>query len=272
MPNGMRYPAASIALTLPSHAVVAPKPFAAAPAGPVRTKPVHGVADSDLGRSRRMTSSPDRLVLQNTLRSAAAGDELAWRDIVNTYSPRVFGLIRAQCNNTELAEEITQSTFCTIVAKIGGYAELGKFEPWLFRIAMNRLRDEMRRRKRQARSVEDQALTALAGAAKAPDPDAVESSELQALRAAIGQLSDADQRIIHLRHYGELSFKQIAEILEQPLGTVLARQHRALKKLAELLGGTAGQPPGNQTDLPDPNPTRRQANPMKKPGETGETR
>jgi RNA polymerase sigma-70 factor (ECF subfamily) len=96
---------------------------------------------------------------------AAAGDECAWRVLINAYSARVFGLIRVQCNNADLAEEITQSTFCTVVAKIGFYTELGKFEQWLFRIAMNRLRDEMRRRKRQAKPVEDETLTGLAGAA-----------------------------------------------------------------------------------------------------------
>lgn len=193
----------------------------------------------------RMTQSPERDTLEAMLRRAAAGDEFAWRDLVETYSARVFGLIRAQCNSADLAEEITQSTFCTIVVKIGGYTELGKFEQWLFRIAMNRLRDEMRRRKRQARPVEDEALAGLAGAAE-PDHDGPgrhDPSEIQALRRAVSQLSDADQQIIHLRHYGELSFKQIAEILDQPLGTVLARQHRALKKLAEILGGDFQESP-----------------------------
>ena len=187
-----------------------------------------------------MTHDPVRETLEATLRRAAAGDEAAWRGLIQAYSGRVFGLIRAQCNSSDLAEEITQSTFCTIAVKIAGYTELGKFEQWLFRIAMNRLRDEMRRRKRQARTVEDQTLAGLASPAEersANPAGMVDPAELEALRRAVAQLSDADQQIIHLRHYGELSFKQIAEILNQPLGTVLARQHRALKKLAELLGG-----------------------------------
>ncbi len=83
--------------------------------------------------------------LEETLQRAAAGDEAAWREIVEAYTPRVFGLIRAQCGSVDLAEEITQSTFCTVVERIGRYAEVGRFESWLFRIAMNRLRDEMRR-------------------------------------------------------------------------------------------------------------------------------
>lgn len=193
--------------------------------------------------AKSMTHTPERESLEATLRRAAAGDELAWRDLVQAYSNRVFGLIRAQCNSSDLAEEITQSTFCTIVVKIGGYTELGKFEQWLFRIAMNRLRDEMRRRKRQARPVDNEAMIGLAGAdSHAPNEHApTEPAEYKALRSALAQLSDADQQIIHLRHYGGLSFKQISEILEQPLGTVLARQHRALKKLAELMGGVFGQ-------------------------------
>jgi RNA polymerase sigma-70 factor (ECF subfamily) len=189
---------------------------------------------------------PSKETVQDMLRRAAAGDETAWRVMVETYAPRVFGLIRANCGNADLAEEITQSTFCTIVAKLGDYAELGRFEPWLFRIAMNRLRDEMRRRQRQANPTEHEQLIAQAGAGPAGQGagrhDELEASEVDpsevgtALRQALGRLSDADQRIIHLRHNAGLSFKQIAEVLDQPLGTVLARHHRALRKLRDLLG------------------------------------
>ena len=82
------------------------------------------------------------------LRRASTGDSGAWRLIVDDYAPRVFGLLRMQCGDPDLAEELTQATFCTIAVKIStGYEEHGRFEAWLFRIAMNRLRDEMRRRK-----------------------------------------------------------------------------------------------------------------------------
>ncbi|UCD75764.1 MAG: RNA polymerase sigma factor [Phycisphaerales bacterium] len=178
-----------------------------------------------------------RQTIEALLSKAASGDEHAWRGLVEAYSGRVFGLIRAQCGDADLAEEITQSTFCTIAAKIGSYTEVGRFEPWIFRIAMNRLRDEMRRRKRQARPVGDEALVGLAGTAEEPAAgEAADAERLRALKWAMGRLSDADQRIIHLRHHAGLSFRQIAEVLDQPLGTVLARQHRALKKLKELMG------------------------------------
>jgi RNA polymerase sigma-70 factor (ECF subfamily) len=184
-----------------------------------------------------MSPSPAKEALEKTLRRAAGGDERAWQRIVEAYGPRVFGLFRAQCGNVELAEEITQSTFCTLVARIGQYTELGRFESWLFRIAMNRLRDEMRRRKRHARPVEAEALVGLAGAGEPRSPDAAGEDEVQALRAALGRLSEADRRVIHLRHFAGLSFAQIAEVLGEPLGTVLARQHRALGKLRQMLSG-----------------------------------
>ncbi len=176
--------------------------------------------------------------LEETLQRAAAGDETAWSDIVDTYAPRVFGLVRAQCGSNDLAEEITQSTFCTIVERIGRYSELGRFESWLFRIAMNRLRDEMRRRKRQANPVETETLVGLAGEGDNPQgASGHRVDELAALQTALKRLSEADQQVIHLRHFTGLSFARIAEILGEPLGTVLARQHRALKKLRQHLAG-----------------------------------
>ncbi len=88
--------------------------------------------------------------IDQTLRAAIEGDQSAWRELVESYSGRVYGLLLRQCRNAELAEEITQATFVKIVSKLPDYDEQGRFEWWLFRIAINRLRDEMRRRKRQA--------------------------------------------------------------------------------------------------------------------------
>ena len=180
-----------------------------------------------------MSDAPDNSTLQEWLRDAAEGDAHAWSLIVEAYFRRVFGLIRKEAGDPELAEEITQSTFCTIVAKLGSYTELGRFEAWLFRIAMNRLRDEMRRRGRQARPVEHDALTGLAGGEE--DPEEPPTDDLARMRNAINQLGEADRRVIHLRHNAEMSFAQIAEHLDQPMGTVLARHHRALKKLRTIM-------------------------------------
>ncbi len=189
--------------------------------------------ENDLTPPRQ--SSPDELAA--LLANAAAGDDRAWRGIVDTYVARVFGLIRSQCGDADLAEEITQSTFCTVAAKLREYQEVGRFESWLFRIAMNRLRDEMRRRKRHASPMEEAPMASLA-VDPGNRPDAgrgADSGASRMLAEAIASLNEADREIINLRHVGGLSFKQLADSLNEPLGTLLARHHRALKKLREYL-------------------------------------
>ena len=182
-----------------------------------------------------MTNSQEKQELHDHIVAAAKGDELSWRFLVDSYSHRVFALIRSKCGNEELAEEITQSTFCTIAEKLSGYTETGKFEAWLFRIAMNRMRDEMRRRKRHAVPMENEMIGVLSPGVTDVRDDEETAMAIQRLRSAVGQLSSSDQDIIHMRHSAGMSYKQIADVLGEPLGTVLARQHRALGKLRSIM-------------------------------------
>lgn len=177
---------------------------------------------------------PAPIDVAELLARAARGDERSWRRLVEHYSGRVFGLIRSHCGDADLAEEITQSTFCTVAAKLGEYEETGRFESWLFRIAMNRLRDEMRRRRRHAAPMEGEPLATFAVASAEPSRGA-DPLASKLLVDAIAALSEADREVINLRHIGGLSFRQLAETLDEPLGTLLARHHRALRKLREYL-------------------------------------
>ncbi len=172
------------------------------------------------------------------IKQAVDGDDAAWCSMVAEYAPRVHALLVSNCHDHDLAEEITQSTFCTVAAKLQNYVEQGKFESWLFRIAMNRLRDEMRRRKRQAIPVAGEVLRPVAktGREDRSPHQKIDSDMAEALWAAVAGLAEADQQVLHLRHVAGLSFKQIAEQLEHPLGTVLARHFRAIKRLREALG------------------------------------
>jgi len=169
------------------------------------------------------------------LREASRGDEGAWAALVERYSRRVYALARSRCRDPELAEEITQSVFATIAIKLNDrYTEQGKFEPWLFRVAMNRVRDEMRRLSRHAAPTDPLHFEAHGERAEEPDADAVE-----ALRRAMDELGPADREVVELRHHGQLSFRQMAELLGEPVGTLLARHHRALRKLKELIEAPA---------------------------------
>lgn len=179
--------------------------------------------------------------LDEMLRAAGGGDAGAWRGLIEAYSGRVYALVYRRCGDPELAEEITQATFVKVVGKLGEYREQGRFEAWLFRIALNGLRDEMRRKGRQAVTVDfggtpPESFGRVAGG---PAPgESLENEERYAmLRGAVARLPEADRELIELRYTAELTFAQIAETLGEPLGTVLARGHRALKKLRELMDG-----------------------------------
>lgn len=191
---------------------------------------------------------------QRIVARAAAGDAEAWRQLVECYTPRVFGLLVRQCGDRDLAEEITQAAFVQVVGHIGRYDEKGKFAAWLFRIAMNRLRDEMRRRKRQAKpmdmtvafggtpwensggaAMQDKVVTLGGGQPRDPLEQVTLNEQVQQLRCAVEQLPEQDREVLYLRHTAGLTFVEIAEALEQPLGTVLARGHRALAKLKKLM-------------------------------------
>ena len=186
---------------------------------------------------------------QQALQAAVRGDQAAWRQIIDAYSGRVYGLIYRQCGDRELAEEIVQATFVKVVDRLPAYREQGRFEPWLFRIALNRLRDEMRRRKRQAAPVDfattpPEALASAHGDEPTPDQRLAEAEQIDRLRRTVAELPEADREVLHLRYTVGLSFQQIADTLGRPLGTVLARGHRALKKLKTKLAQSDEQSDG----------------------------
>ena len=125
------------------------------------------------------------------------------------------------------------TTATEIARKLADYVEQGHFESWIFRIAINRLRDEMRRRKLHARPMDSDIMADIAPQKVAQETAAPE--ELRALRDAMDQLPDLDREIIDLRHQGGMTFQQIAVLLAEPMGTLLARHHRAIRKLRDLM-------------------------------------
>ncbi len=77
--------------------------------------------------------------------------------------------------------------------------------------------------------------------AEAADAPLLRAEEVDAMHAALAELSDAEREVIMLRHFSQLSFRKIAELTGMPLGTALARAHRGLTHLRDLLGAPAGE-------------------------------
>ena len=164
------------------------------------------------------------------------------------YGPRLYGyFIRASGSASE-ADDLLQELFVRLLEKIGQYTEENRFEHWLFRIAANLVRDRYRQRARKIAawtkltSGQTGRVEAETPAAERPDEQAQRAEERDRLAQALEQLPTLDREIIMLRHYGALSFKEIAEIYQMPIGTALSKVHRGLKQLRDILTGNDDEP------------------------------
>ena len=183
--------------------------------------------------------------LDRLLRRARRRDSQALHKLVDMYSARVFGLLYRLTGSHETAEDLLQETFLRVMRMIPEYRHGGKFEAWLFRIAANLARDHARRVRRRGHPLtldgsgreDEPGSPQLADAAQLdPSGELLRTEAGQRLGEVLCELPEMDREIILLRHFSELSFREIAELLDIPLGTALARAHRALKRLRAALG------------------------------------
>ena len=186
--------------------------------------------------------------LERLLRRARRRDPQALHKLVDMYSARLFGLLYRLTGSREAAEDLLQETFLRVVRMIPEYQHGGRFEAWLFRIAANLARDHARRLKRRGRPLalaepdqEGEPGWWDVADARRPDPvgELLKKEARQRLSAVLQELTEMDREIVLLRHFSELTFREIAEMLDIPLGTALARAHRALKRLKAALGEEA---------------------------------
>lgn len=167
--------------------------------------------------------------------------------LVDRYSSRLYGFLLRLTSSPEDAEDIVQEVFLRLVRTIGEYEHAGHFEAWLFRIATNLARDRIRRIVRGPKTTslgpspdanDDVAASECdPGVGSPPKPGAAMelADEVDRLQGALAKLPEAERVVVLLRHYTALSFAEIAEAMETPLGTALARAHRGLAKLRAMM-------------------------------------
>ncbi|UCG49048.1 MAG: RNA polymerase sigma factor [Phycisphaerales bacterium] len=138
-------------------------------------------------------------------------------------------------------EDLAQEVFMQVFAHRGDYRHEGPFAAFLQRIAFNICCDEHRRRKRLRESSlseagqEGSASGVLASPAAAPDDIAVGEERAEAVRRAVFELPEQYRQVVILRHYQGLRFREIAELLDLPQGTVRSRMAEALNRLGGRL-------------------------------------
>lgn len=187
-------------------------------------------------QQRDYASAPDSVLAS----WAAAGDQDAAEALFRRHLAAMYALARDLLGNRDSALDVCQDVCVAALRSFGGLRgdNLGA---WFRKMTANRSIDELRRRKRRGRSLDepDQSGTPLAERLEAAGPDAAALAESAAFRAdlqaALDELPEAFRTAFVLREGEELSYEEIAGILDVPIGTVRSRIHRARAALAERL-------------------------------------
>lgn len=166
--------------------------------------------------------------------------------LVARYERELYGYLRRYLGDGNLAEDVFQNTFLQLVVKINQYEPGRPVRPWLYTIATNQAIDALRRQGRhQALSLNQYREEAGNGDAhnlmdalemQSPGPpELAEGVELhERVRASVDQLPDFLRQVLILAYYQGLKYREIADILGIPVGTVKSRLHAALVKLHEM--------------------------------------
>jgi RNA polymerase sigma-70 factor, ECF subfamily len=170
------------------------------------------------------------------------GDTAAFEDLIERHQSLVAGTIARMLGSNSDVEDIAQQVFIRVWKSAGRYVARAKFTTWLLKITRNLVFNELRRSKRHAHvplqtepGAEEMPLPD--EVARAPDASLLEAELQQAIERAIVQLPESQRMALILRRYEEMSYEQIAEILDLSVPAVKSVLFRARTELRERLRG-----------------------------------
>lgn len=177
--------------------------------------------------------------IKDAIRKAKRNDQMAFSFLLDTFWNEVYGFQLIRTENENDAEDITIQTFSKAFDKIKTYKEDYKFSTWLITISKNIHVDLLRKRKK---SISDQTMDnhkeqvhKIIDESPTPEDKIIKEQNLEKLLKDIKKLKPAYQEIINLRYFQELSYKEIASNLDEPMSNVKVKLLRAKKLLSEII-------------------------------------
>ncbi|HEY3447333.1 MAG TPA: sigma-70 family RNA polymerase sigma factor [Myxococcales bacterium] len=182
----------------------------------------------------------DPLDLELVRRARAQGGSEAFTTLVKRYERPLYNFLLRSLRNAALAEEHFQETFlrcCRGLSDFDPDEPGANFKAWVYRIAVNLVRDEVRKPAFQRALQLEQELGLDAEADRAPSPEdqASWAQQRARVRRAVTCLPEQPREVVILHQYQGLSYPEIAQALDIPLGTVKSRMHAALVELRKVL-------------------------------------
>jgi RNA polymerase sigma-70 factor (ECF subfamily) len=165
---------------------------------------------------------------------AQQGDRQAFGELVRRHREGVVNVVYRMCGEAALAEEAAQEAFLRAWQNLARYNPRFAFRSWVYRIALNAALDALRRE----RPASDLEAEPLAATAEGPEAWLERKQQAEQVRRAVLNLPPASRAVLVLREYEGLSYREIAEALDIPLGTVMSRLNYARGQLRRALSGT----------------------------------
>lgn len=166
------------------------------------------------------------------LAQSRRGDEEAFAVLMRRYEQPLFHYLQRMLGNAAEAEDVFQETFLKVHLHADRFQEGMPFRPWLYRIATNVCRDRQRYWWRRPQVRWSPALGNRVAAVQAdPGAAAQESETMARLEKAIARLSVKHRAVFLMARYDGMSYEEISEALQVPLGTVKSRMNRAVNQL-----------------------------------------
>lgn len=178
---------------------------------------------------------------QEWIARAKAGDMQAFEALILQHEKIVYNVALRMMNHSEDARDISQEVFLKAYKSIGQFDERAMFSTWLYRITTNTCIDELRRRKgKQSYSLEEELESEegsmqrqIADEGETPEESLLRAERADELQKALAQLTEEHRLAVILRDIRGLSYEEIAEIMDLPMGTVKSRISRARNQLKQ---------------------------------------
>lgn len=189
-----------------------------------------------------MTIEPPKLSDAEVVAAVLKGDQELYGELVQRYQGRLVNYLYRLLRSVQEAEDLAQEVFFKLYQALDRYDPKYKFSTWLFRVAQNAAIDRIRKRRLQLVSMDrtgdshsDMGTWEFASSDPDPYADLRNLERGEAIQTAIDRLPWDYRELIVLRHFGELSYDEIAKLKDMPLGTVKNKLFRGRQMMKEQL-------------------------------------
>jgi RNA polymerase sigma factor (sigma-70 family) len=177
------------------------------------------------------------------------GNQSAYAELMERYRDSIFFMLLKMVNNRDDAEDLTIEAFGKAFNRLHQYTPNYAFSTWLFKIASNNCIDFIRKKKKNVLSIDntfsnddgDEMMIDLKSSSLTPEEVAIKKQKIKMMHEIVKKLKPRYRELIELRYFKELSYEEISEQLDIPLGTVKAQLFRAREFLYNIMKHSKGK-------------------------------